>query len=117
MNDNEPTPEVRAPWQRAVVVASSACFLSLVSFYWIARPAVERLEVRWAEWLVYALIPIMVTFILLYRSCWHREITGAARTGFLLLLSCIILGSEVIAMGFMFCLAVFCLNAMTGGNH
>jgi hypothetical protein len=117
MDDNEQTPEVQSPFQRAMVMASIACFVSLIFFYWVARPAVVRLEVRWAELLVYAIIPISVTFIILYRSCWHREITGAARTCSLLLLSCIILGGELIAIGFMFCMASFCLNAISGGNH
>lgn len=117
MDDNEQTPEVQSPLQRVIVIASIACFVSLTFIYWVARPAVELLEVRWVELLVYAIIPISVTFIILYRSCWHREITGAARTCSLLLLSCIILGGELIAIGFMLCMAWFCLIAICGGNH
>jgi hypothetical protein len=94
MDDDEQTPEVQSPLQRTFVMASIACFASLTVFYWGARRAVELIEVRWVEWLVYAVIPISVTFIILYRSCWHREITGAARTCSLLLLSCIILGGH-----------------------
>jgi hypothetical protein len=100
MDDNEQTPDVQSPLQRAVVMASIACFVSLIIIYWVARPAVELLHVRWVEWLVYAIIPISVTFIILYRSCWHPEITGAARTYSLLLLSCIILVGVFIAIGF-----------------
>ena len=124
MDDNEQTPEVQSPSQRAIVIASIACFISLIIFYWVARHAVELLEVRWIEWLVYAIIPISVTFIILYRSCWHREITGAARTCSLLLISCIILGGDLIAVGAMLCMAVsficmiaFCVNGVSGGNH
>jgi hypothetical protein len=117
MNDNEQTPEVQSSFQRAIVIASIACFVSLIFFYWVARPAVELLEVRWVELLVYAIIPISVTFIILYRSSWHREIIGAARTCSLLLLSCIFLGGELIAIGFMLCIAWFCLIAICGGNH
>jgi hypothetical protein len=117
MDDNDQMPEVQSPLQRAVVIASIACFASLTLFYWVARPAVELLEVGWAEFLAYAILPITVTFIILYRSCWHREVTGIARTGSLLLLSCIILGSEVIVIGFMLCVAMFCFNAIQGGNH
>jgi hypothetical protein len=116
-NDQIPEPEAQPPLQRAMVMASLACFVSLTIFYWVARPAVELLEVRWFELLVYALIPMAVTFIILYRSCWHREITGAARTCSVLFLSCFILSSELIAIGFMVCLAMFGLNAITGGNH
>jgi hypothetical protein len=117
MDDNEQTAEVLSPSQRSLVVASIACFVSLTFLCWVARPAVELLQVRWIELLVYAIIPITVTFIMLYRSCWHREITGAARTCSLLLLSCLILGGELIAAGFMFCLALLCFGAISGGNH
>jgi len=117
MDDNEQAPEVQSPLQRNIAIASIACFVSLIFIYWVASPAVELFEVRWVEFLVYAIIPISVTFIFLYRSCWHREITGAARTCSLLLLSCIILGGELIAIGFMLCMVMFCLNAISGGNH
>jgi hypothetical protein len=117
MNDNEQIPEVQSPLQRVFVTASIACFASLILFYWAAKPAVELLEVRWIELLVYSTIPIAVAFIILYRSCWHREITGAARTCSLLLLSAIILGGVEIATGIIFCMGIFCLNAMQGGNH
>ena len=119
MDDNEQILESEAqpPLQRAIVIASLACFASLTVFYWIAHPAVERLEVRWFEWLIYAIVPLPATFVVLYRSCWHREITGAMRTCSLLLLSCLILGGELISIGFMLTLAMFCLSAITGGNH
>jgi hypothetical protein len=113
MDDNEQTPEVQSPSQQAIVIASIACFVSLLFFYWVARHAVELLEVRWIEWLFYSIVPISVTFIILYRSCWHPEITGAARTCSLLLLSCIILGGVLVASGFMFCISLFCVNALS----
>jgi len=93
-------------------------------FYWVAKREVSQLQVWWAELLAYAIVPIAVTFVVLYRSCWHREITGAARTGSVLLLSCTILVGELIAMGILLCVAVlvmcvcaFGVNAVTGGNH
>lgn len=117
MNDNEQTSQDQSPLQRAFTIASTACFVSLIIFYWVARPVVERLQVRWVELLVYAIIPLSVTFIILYRSCWHREITGAARTCSLLLLSCVILSCEFVAIGIMLCIGLFGFNAITGGNH
>jgi hypothetical protein len=117
MNDDEQPPEVQSPAQRVIVMASFACFVSLAFFYWVARPAVELLEVLWVEWLVYAIIPISVTFTILYRGCWHREITGAARTCSVLLFSCLILAGVLVASGFMFYMGLFCLNAFSGGNH
>ena len=127
MSDNEQTeqaPEVQSPLRRAIVIAFIASFVSLILFYCVARPAVSQLQVWWVELLVYAFIPIAVTFIILYRSCWHREITGAARTCSLLLLSSVILGSELIAVGAMLCMAAlficmiaFCVSGVSGGNH
>jgi hypothetical protein len=78
---------------------------------------VDLLENRWAKFLVYAIVQISVTFIILYRSCWHSEITGAARTFVLFLLSWIILVGVSLAIGVMLCLAWFCLNAVSGGFH
>jgi len=54
-------------------VASLACFFSLLSVYLITRPAMTFFEtILWVELLVDALIliiPISVTFVILYRSC------------------------------------------------
>jgi len=117
MNDDEHAPEIQSPLQRDMVIASIACFVSLLLFYSVARPAVELLEVFWEELLAYAVIPISVTFIILYRSCWHREIVGAARTGCLLLVSSGILAGVLFAIGVMLSLLWFCFNAVSGGNH
>jgi hypothetical protein len=123
MNESEQIPEVQSFSKRAIIIASSVCFASSICFYWIARPAVSQLQVLWMELLVYAIIPISVTFIVLYRSYWHREITGVARTCSLLLLSCIILAGEIIAIVILLCLLaifigllVFCVNAFNGQN-
>lgn len=65
-----------------------------------------------------------MTFVVLYRSDWHREITGVARTGSLLLLSGVILGGEMIAavviigVAFLFiCAGLFGVSAVSGGSH
>ena len=84
-----------------VGVALFTCLVCIGFIFWAVRPVVTLLGVWWAELLVCALIPISVTFIILYRSSWHREITGAARTSLLLLLSCVI-----------FCCALFAIGAM-----
>jgi hypothetical protein len=124
MNENEQIPVVQSLLQRPIVVASVTSLVSLVFFYWVARRAVSQLEVWWVEFLAYAIIPMAVAFIILYRSCWHREITGAARTCSLLVLSGVIFGGDLIAIGAVLCLALlficmiaFGANAFTGGNH
>lgn len=131
MNEIGPTPEIEQPMpeeqhplRRILTIAAVACFASSLGFYLISRREVAQLQVWWAELLVYAVVPVAVTFVVLYRSDWHREITGAARTCSLLLLSGAILGGEMILAVVMFCVAavficagLFGVGAVTGGNH
>jgi len=98
-----------------VAISAFACFVSWVFIYWVARPVVSLLQVWWAELLVYALIPILLAFIIQYRSCWHREITGAARTLFLILSSCMIFGGVLIASGIMIILGFLVYSAFIDG--
>ena len=118
MAENEPTPEVQNPLQRVIAIASIASFVSLISTFLAARWVVSQLQGWWVQLLVYAIIPISVAYIILYRSCWHREIRGAARTCSLLLVSCVILVGDIIVVGAVLCAAVificliaFCVNA------
>lgn len=101
MSQNEQPSEVQSP----IGVASFVCFVSLAFVYLTARPVVSRLQVWWAELLVYAFIPILATFIILYRSCWHREMARVARTPFLIWLSCVIFGGVTIFIGIIIILA------------
>ena len=123
-NENERTSKLQFPFQRVIVIASLACFVSLMFLYCAARPAVSPLHVWWVELLACAIIPISVTYMVLYRSCWHREIAGITRACSVLRLSCFILGGELLAVGILLCIAVFCicmtaagLTAISGGNH
>ena len=93
LDDNEQPQRTQSPLGFCLMV----CFVSLALFYLAARPAVSRMHVWWAELLIYALVPTIVTFVTLYRSGWHREITGAARTFSVIFLSCIILGGAMLA--------------------
>ncbi len=117
-------PETRSPVPWIMGVASLTCLISLIFFYGAASGVVSELRVWWEEWLVYATVPVLLTFFILYRSCWHPEITGVARTCSVFLLSCAILAGDIVAVGAMLCLAVFVIgmvafgvNAFTGGNH
>jgi hypothetical protein len=104
MDDDEQMPEIPPP---AIVVAFIASLISLMLVYWVARPAVERLEDGWVQLLVYAFVPMTTAFVILYRSDWHPEITGVARTCSLLLLSGIIFIGVLIACGVMLCIGLF----------
>jgi hypothetical protein len=116
-DDGTSSSEIQSPVQRVVILACFACFISLAFFYWAARPVVNLLAVPWIEFLAYALLPMTVTFSILYRSCWHREIAGAKRTCSLLLISCIILAGVIIGSSSLLYVAMFGLNALSGGNH
>jgi hypothetical protein len=113
MDEIEPLPEVRSPLHRVIAIASTASFVSLIFSFVAARWVVSQLQGWWVQLLVYAVIPVAVAFVILYRSCWHREIKGAARTCSLLLVSCAILAGDVIAVGAVICAAVvfICLIA------
>lgn len=126
ISEGEQRPE--SPLSRILRIGSLACFVSAMGFYGVAHFFVSRLQVWWMEALIYTLVPLSVTFVVLYRSCWHREISGAQRTSRLLALSCAIVGGEVIALllaaAALFCmgllcmfLVAFCGNAFSGGNH
>jgi len=118
MNDDSPaSSEIQSPVQRAVILATFACFGSLALFYWAARPLVNLIDIPWIEFLAYALVPMVVTFLILFRSCWHREISSAKRACSLLLLSFTILGGVIIGSSLLLYLAMFGLNALSGGNH
>ena len=115
VDSGQPLSDAQSPLQRAVAVAFVACFAALLSVYWATQPVVAKLGVWWAEGLVYAVIPIAVTFLILHRSCWHREISGAARTGSLLLLSCTIFGGVLLAVGLVVSLGWFLSVALRAG--
>lgn len=107
INPDESSSDEQSPLQRAVAFAFVACFVALTFIYWAARPLVARLGVWWAEVLVYAIIPVAVTFVILYRSCWHRELAGRRRMGSVLLVSCAIFAGVLLATGVLISLAWF----------
>jgi hypothetical protein len=116
MNEDEQTPSVDSSSKQSMVIVWLGCFISLTGFYWITRPLMLRLQIWWAELLIYSIVPISVTFILLYRSCWHSELSGWARTYYVLALSCVILAVELIFIGIMLCMIVFGVGAFSNGS-
>jgi hypothetical protein len=99
MNQTEQPVEVQSPAQRAEISAALACAASVVYLFSVGGPAVEWFQVRWAGLLFCTLLPIALTFTILYGSCLHREMRRAARTGFLLLVSLLIFGGACVALG------------------
>ncbi|MEI7807724.1 MAG: hypothetical protein WCJ07_04480 [Verrucomicrobiota bacterium] len=89
MNDTEQPNKYQPP----IAIAGCSCFFCLVFMLRVARPAVLLLNVWWAELLVLASLPFIVTFAILYRSDWHRETEKMKRIFILLLYSFVILCS------------------------
>jgi hypothetical protein len=98
MSQIEQPTDVQSPAQRAGILAALACLVCSTLLVWVARPAVELLPVWWMELLVYVLVPIALTFTLLYASSIHREMRRLARTAFLFLVSCLIFGGVTFFM-------------------
>ena len=111
LNHSHQPPETQSPFTASAIV-------SLVAFafiYWLDSEVVSALRLWWAELLVYALVPMLLSFIILYRSSWHQEMTRAGRTTLLALLSCLILPGVLIATGIAFALAVLVYSCYFDG--
>jgi len=106
LNQGEPETDGRPP----VGISLLACLACFGIVFAVARPAEALFSTGWIELLYYPLLPVAVTFMILYRSCWHPEITGAPRTCSLLLLSSVIFCGVFLAWGMM--LATGCFFAI-----
>ena len=104
-----------AEFQSPIGAASFACLVCLAFIYWLTRPAVMRLGIWWEELVVYALVPVSVTFVILYRSQWHRELARAARASWLVLLSCVIFCSDLLIIG-LFIALLFVFSRLASGH-
>jgi hypothetical protein len=85
--------------QPPVGISIFACLVCFALVFGAARPADVLFSSWWVELLFYALLPVAVTFMILNRSCWHREITGMARICSLLLLSSVIFCGVLLTVG------------------
>jgi hypothetical protein len=99
MRWTEQPAERQSPAQRTGIIAVFACLASTVCLLSVAKPAVEWLRVWWAELLAYTLLPMALTFTILYRGCIHPEMRKAMRALFLLLISLLIFGGVCLALG------------------
>ena len=102
LHHNDPLTETESPVRNAVVVS----VLSFIFIYSMDNRVVSLLGVWWEEFLVYALVPVVLAFFILYRSAWHREIKRVLRTPLAACLSCLIVGSTIVAAGIALLLAV-----------
>lgn len=102
LNHSHRSPETESP----VVAAGLVSFFSFAFIYWLDGREVSSLGVWWAETLIYAFIPILLAFIVLYRSSWHQEMRQSARSAFMAVLSCLIFPGALIVAGIALLLAV-----------
>jgi hypothetical protein len=111
LNHSHQPPETQSPFK-------ASAFVSLLSFafiFWLDGEVVSLLRVWWAELLVYALVPILLSFIILYRSSWHQEMAQGGRTALLAVLSCLILPGALIATGIALALVVLVYSCYFDG--
>jgi hypothetical protein len=96
MNSNPNASEL--PIRKAGLV----CLVCLPIIYLATRPMVWVLHAEWVGWLLaplFTLLPMSVSFIILYSSLWHREWPGPKRILSLILVSAIILCVVLFIMG------------------
>jgi hypothetical protein len=94
MSRNEPMNE-NGP---LLVMAGLACLMCLPIIYLATRPVIWWLHVSWIAWPLLALftiIPLSVTFIILYWSAWHQEWPKLRRIVSAAMSSCVIFGVDL----------------------
>lgn len=103
------------------VTAGLACLFCVPVIYLATRPVVWLLHAQWMAWLLaglFILVPLSVTFIILYRSGWHEGRPKGWRILSTAFSSCVIFGVDLLALGAL--VAAACLVAglakSMGGN-
>jgi len=98
LTHSDQPPEAQSPVQASAVAALG----SFLFIYCLDAGIVSALKVWWAQLLVYGFVPVLLSFIILFRSSWHREFTSGVRTLLASLMSCVIfvgiLAGIVVAM-------------------
>jgi hypothetical protein len=95
LNHHDWPPKTQSP----IGASAVACLVSFLIILGVDGRVVSLLGNWWAEFLVYSFVPLLLAFVILYRSSWHRELGAKTRTFLAALLSTIILGGVLIAMG------------------
>jgi hypothetical protein len=92
------------------LTAGLACLFCVPVLYLATRPVVRMVHLDWMVWPLMGLfivVPLMVTFIILYRSGWHEERPKFRRIVSTIFSSCVIFGLDLVMVGVL--LAVTCL--------
>jgi hypothetical protein len=94
LTHNDQPSEAQSPIQASAVAA----LVSFLFVFCLDGRLVSSLGVWWAQLLVYAFVPVLLAFIILYRSSWHREFAAGVRTFLAALMSCIIFVGVLLAI-------------------
>ncbi len=85
-----------------LLIAGLACFLSLPILYLTTRPVSWLFNAPWVAWLqlgVFAIAPVIVTFLVLYRCAWRDDRPRTRRILSTIFSSCLIFGIVLLLIG------------------
>jgi hypothetical protein len=111
LNHSHQPPEAQSPF----LAAATASLVSFASIYWLDGHEVSSLRIWWAEGLIYAFVPTLLAFIILYRSAWHQDMTRTPRTFLVAVLSCLIFPGALIAAGISLFVAILVYTCYCDG--
>jgi hypothetical protein len=80
------------------LIAGLACLMCLPVIYLATRPVIWWFYMPWVEWLLmtlFIILPLSLTFIILYWSAWHQEWPKIRRIVSVALSSCVIFGVDL----------------------
>jgi len=104
-----------------LLIAGLTCLFCMPIVFLTTRPVIWLSTAPWVAWLLgsfFIVVPLVVTFIVLYRSAWHDELPQARRIISVVLSSFVILVADVLLVGAV--LVIGCLIAglsrVMGGN-
>ena len=78
-------------------IAGVACLACLAVVCLATRPFIGFLDHWGIQWLLYASLPVVTAFVILYRSSWHPELPRVTRILSMILSACIIYGVVLLA--------------------
>ena len=104
-----------------LLIAGLTCLLCMPVVLLTTRPVIWLSNAPWVTWLLgsfFIAVPLVVTFVVLYRSAWHNDVPQVRRVISVVLSSCVIFVADVLLVGAV--LVIGCLIAglsrVMGGN-
>jgi hypothetical protein len=112
LDHNDRPPEAQSP----IGVSAATVLVSFLVLYGVDSRALTVLAGGWwwAQLLLFTAIPILLAFIVLHRSSWHREFRSALRNSLLMMASVVIFGGVIVAVGAAMILACIAYFAYSG---